>query len=733
MGAHAAAADSEFTPIDLAIAVDESSSLSATDVDRERDAAERIAVSEISAKSRLTVLGFASADDDRQSPVDEVCPTAVLSAAQREKLGDCVGRIDRRGEGQGTGTDFPAAIRQAVTRMTDHPTGGPRVLFLLTDGVLDVSSSPSYGKPGERESNGRTQLKEALAEAAAAEVQIWPLGFGKAEASALKQMAAGGYQGTCTNRPDAHPTSKLVPDAKAVGDAFQNAFAAARCLVPEDPRTGKPPTDIHLRLSPLATFATIVVSKGDSKVTATYIDPRGQQVKANTGDTLDGSTFQLTGADQEVESLQITAPRPGNWTVRLRAPENHRDQLATVGVQWRGQVGSSIVMTPASPRPGEQVTVDLRLQTRAGDAVSDPRDLARLKVSAQLTGTGFSPQPVNLADDGKAPDTKAGDGRFTGSLVIPLKATGHLKAEGVLGAVGLTADHRPFDSAIARPNPDVVANLSVHDATVHPGDRLGFTLKATNSSGSARSLTLEMLGVTRGDVRISPTSVPLPAGESTTVHGTIAIPAGERTHRVTGRFTVYDEAHREQPLDARLVTLDIVPPPSWPARLWQRWKWLIVTAAVLLACLVAYLVRRHRAVKEVTSVGGLTVVLLVPEGTEERATSTVVLGRRVKGAYTFDVVDPASADPRIEARSSGPYTLQRDKNGRAVLRTSDGEQQLTPGVSVPLVQDVRLRVDRGSAPPESDHDTGLTGTSGPDGDDGPDYSHASAAPGSDDL
>ncbi|MEU5637131.1 vWA domain-containing protein [Streptomyces rishiriensis] len=692
-GAAGPAAADQPGPINLAVAVDESSSLGAEDVKRERDAAQRIALGEISTGSRLTVLGFASADSDEQQAVDEVCPTTTLNEVAREKLGDCVGKLDRRGRGEGTGTDFPAALRQGVARLSQQPVDGPRILFLLTDGVLDVSGSPAYGADKDsRKANGRRELQRALAEARAAKVQIWPLGFGSPDPQALRAMAAGGYQGACVDLPQARPSSQVVENSADLGDAVQKAFASARCLVSDPPHRDTPPATFRLRISPLATLATIVVSKGDPAVKVRITAPGGQEIDGARDD--EASSYTRTGADQEVESLRIVAPRPGTWTVDLSAPEGHRDRLASVGVQWRGSLRSSIVMTPATPRPGEQATVDLQLQTWNGQPVSDPADLEVLKVSATLDGDGFTPRAVPLADDGRVKDAHAGDGRFTGTVTVPRTAKGSLKVTGVLTALGLTADHRPFVTGVAGVNASVQAHLGVFDATLHPGESVPLTLKASDDATTARVLHLALEDSSRGDLTLTPAQVRLDPGQTRTVRAEVRVGTDVAPGRLSAKIVVYDTGQPARVLDARLVTLRVTPTPNWAVRHGK----LLLALGILLVAAAAWTVWRLLERKRAHNVRGLVLTLLVPDGDgrDERPVSTI----QVKSdgpEYRFGVVTGNGADPRLVPDRQGQFAVRRDARRMAWLRTPETSgTAVGHGRKAPLTGELLLQVD--SAP-----------------------------------
>src|SRR5439155_17385145 len=119
---------------------------------------------------------------------------------------------------------------------------------------------------------------------------------------------------------------------------------------------------------------------------------------------------------------RIQDPRPGTWRIHLDAPPGHRGKLASSSVLWQGVLHSTISMNPASPVAGERTAVEVRLQTRRGVVITDPADLADIRVSVQLSGKGFAPVDAELADTGTAPDQAAHDGRFAGYLTLPAAA-----------------------------------------------------------------------------------------------------------------------------------------------------------------------------------------------------------------------------------------------------------------------------------------------------------------------
>ncbi len=689
-------------PVNYAVAVDESGSIQPQEMADERAAASRIALGDVSAASTVSVYGFADAESAGESPVDPVCPATKLDTAGRDQIGGCVGRLTKRAQDKGAGTDFPNAIRQGVADLSKGTDPGvPRVLFILTDGQLDVSDSPAYGDPAHRQAEGQRQLGLALKEAADANVQIWPLGFGSdIDMNTLRQMAGSGFQDGCVSLPDAKPRAQAVPDSAAVGGALQTAFAAAHCLRDDTGTSGHPPTTLSVRISPLATVGSIVVAKGDPQVTATYTDPNGHQVPGNG--SFDGSRFELAGTGQPVEALRITDPLPGVWKVHLEAPQGHRDQLASVSVLWHGELRSSITLDPPSPHAGDKAVVTLRLQTRQGYEITDPRDYQGLTVSAQLTGDGFSPVPLRLADDGRAPDARAGDGAFTGDVTIPTTASGRLKVSGTLTAVGLTADADRSEGGLVAPAVLLVtATLTIPGGSqVHPGGRITGTLAVHNGDSRPHTLSLVVQDLDDGILTVSPQRLTAAPGDAPVRKVTLTVASrsalGRRlsggTLRLGGKITAQDASDRDRVLADTPLSLTVTPPPGF----WQSYRWELIGGAALLALVAVGLVNRHRIRIIQTNAAGLSLQLVSDEGqivNEHLARS----GR--KGWYEFDVAEPGGTHPRIVRRPGGPYRVQRSPDGGAVLRRRGaGQAHLPLGGQATLSHGLSLALGAGSRP-----------------------------------
>ncbi|MFD0075824.1 VWA domain-containing protein [Streptomyces sp. NPDC127166] len=665
-------------PLDFAVVVDQSASLAEKDLARETEAAALLSQGEISERSRATIIGFGSSEKAGQSPVREVCPLTVADAAGRERLSACVQQLGRRDAARmGPGTDFPAAVRQAVTRLTE--AGGaktpavPKVVFLLTDGKLDVADSPEYGTDRDtRQSNGARRLTEELARARAAGVQIWPLGFGsEIDRSALTAMAEGGYRGACSDIPDSVPRMRVVGTSAEIDKALQETFAAARCARIAQGTVGKPPADLTVTIPPIATDGSLTVAKHDPKVRVTYYDPAGRKVPVRG--EFDGSTFEVSGQDGPVEALRVKDPLPGRWRVHIEAPEGHRDREVAVRAIWQGRLRSDVTLDPASPRAGEKVTVQVRMQTRRGVVITDPRQLAGLTASAEVAGAGFRPFTFRLADDGRAPDAKAGDVRFTGTFTLPAGATGDLELVTRMAAPGITSDRRPVHARRGADVPVLTAGLVVDRTTVHPGDTVRGTLDVTNDDSTPHTLRLALQDQAPGaELTVAPASVTAAAGKSTRIPFTVTVAGGTAPGELGGQVAVVDTGDGDTVLDTAFLDVLVVAPPTW----WDRW-WKAVTggavALLVLATLVGIRILAGIRRRDLTG----TTLELRDDG-RSLYSLTIRRGQSEGGTFAFTVDEPYGGPPTLRSvrgtAASTAHMLRRTSSGELLLRPRGGRQ-----------------------------------------------------------
>ncbi|MFE1382002.1 VWA domain-containing protein [Streptomyces sp. NPDC058740] len=712
-------------PIDFAVVVDQSASLADEDLVRETEAAALLSQGEISDRSRATVIGFGSSEKAGQAPVRDVCPLTTVDEAGRRHLSDCVQGLSRRDSAlMGPGTDFPAAIRQAVSRLTEDGAAAtadpkaprtPKVVFLLTDGKLDVGDSPEYGTdPASRQANGAKRLDEELARARAAGVQIWPLGFGKGiDRAALTAMAESGYRGACSDVPGSMPRMREAGSSAEIDKALQETFAAARCARVAEGTVGRPPADLFVTIPPIATDGSLTVSKHDPKVRVTYFDPAGRKVP--THGEFEDSSFEVSGEDGPVEALRVKNPLPGRWRVHIEAPEGHRDREVAVRAIWQGRLRSVLTLDPAAPRAGQRTVVEVRMQTRRGVVITDPRQLAGIGVAVELTGDGFAPLTARLADDGRAPDRTAGDVRFTGTLTVPGTAAGRLKLVARMSAPGVTSDERPFHTVTTVGTPDVTAGLSVDRVTVHPGQQVHGTLSVTNNGTGPHTLRLSLGDGTQtagpaadgttaegaaadgaasgkpgtAELGISPATVVAPPGRRTNVPFTVTVGKGTPLGELAGQVAVVDTADPGRPLDTAFLEVEVTPWPTW----WDKWLRYVIGGAVLLALLAAVAGVRLAARRRRRDLAGTRLELRRDGRVLDNL--TIRPGQSAGGEYLFTVDEVRGAAPtlrRTRGSAAAAHRLRRNGSGELLLRLHRGrEEPVRPGEPV-AVDDCELVV-----------------------------------------
>ncbi|MEV0614461.1 vWA domain-containing protein [Nonomuraea sp. NPDC050404] len=683
-----AAPPSDVKPVRVVILVDESGSLSGQDVSRERAAAQLIALSELSPQSQVAVVGFGSSNGPGQSAVDLVCPlTGVQTAQDRESLSRCVDKLRRREAGDGNDTDHAAALQQALEIM-NGPDDQQRakIVFLLTDGVLDVRNSPQYGADAQaRNDNARKQIDDSLGEAERGRVQIWPLGFGSADKAGLDAFAAGGWREPCGGQESATPRARVVATSADVERSLLEAFAYARCAgigesVTDSLATGET-VNLKVNIPIIATDGSIVVVKRDRRIQVAYFDPEGRQVPKQ-GEQNE-STFQAAGEAGPVESLRIRNPLPGEWRIQLTSQPGVSRQDVSATVVWQGALRSSISLSNPRPRPGEQVTVRLRLQTRTG-VISDPAALEGLSFTARMSGDGFQEAPVDLADSGAGPDRAAGDGEYSGQVVIPATATGALSFLGRVTGPGVAGDERPYATRIAGPADRLRAKVRLDSATVEPGGEISGAASVTNDAEPAR-LALRLVEAP-GTVSLSAQGFQAPAGASEHAFR-LRVGSDAAEGPVGGLVQVLDPAGQVVAEEFVDVTVQL------PTPLWQRALQALLILLAVVAVALPFLLAKRRARRRAADPSELTLHLYERPGEPYVSRLQAPLGEGPE--FTFDI-----SGGGLLVRTYGTGYLVRRGQGRAVLvRDPSGREldPLFPGQPIALPNGLFLGVDDGRA------------------------------------
>jgi hypothetical protein len=673
------------SPVDIVIAVDESASITPAEMSLEQTAARLIALGEFAPTSKVGVLGFGgpnefyNAQTNPQSPIDPVCSmTEVSSPANRETLSDCIGNLKTRTPEQGDHTDFIDAIDDGVSDLTGTgDTGRPLLLFLLTDGQLDMVGSPNFPGSNNAEINSNANnflLNQTLPQAKNAGVRIWPLGFGSdVDLNELQEIAEGGAQASCnTDLPDAKPHAFTVGSATQIETKLPQIFANARCL-DYSPGESAPigsggSADLYVTIPDIVTAGSLEVIRQFPQISVSFYDPDNRLVPIPEG-SLGGQTFQLAGADGPVEALSVGNPLPGRWRIHLVAGRGvPSGTLVTTSVLWQGVLHADIVTSPTDPRPGQAVTVTVKLQV--GARALGASDLTGVRVSVQVTGASLTtPIDVAVNDDGVPPDQAAGDGVYTGTLTIPRSASGTLIAVGVVAAQGVVGDARSTPITINSNVLSVSGLMTLPSGTVAPGGQVTGTLQLSNPTGKPHTIRLIPVDTPSG-VTVTPPTISLPAASGTTsypfaVHFGGSVPAGA----VTGHINAVDVATGEAYAQGPLITTVSVPPPI--SHKWWFWALIVLGAAIValaLSLVLAWLRRR----RELISMEQIELILY--DG--GRPIDTLLAPAGCGSRFPFSVDRSRHGLPRLEPDFSGTseYVARRWRAGGGIVVSQAGAE-----------------------------------------------------------
>jgi hypothetical protein len=642
----------------VVVLVDESGSIAEEDLAREKEAARTIAFSVLAPGSVVSVTGFGSADGQGQSAVDAVCPPTKLdSAQQRDVLATCIGKLRKRTDGEGAGTDHAAALQQALSYVTG---GGPekKIVFLLTDGKLDVSGSSQYGEPAQRRNEvGAAKAREALAELDEAGAQVWPLGFGNVDVEALRGFAKGT---SCT--PSApNPREKVVPSSAELLPAVFEAFSAAGCVVIPPPQRGDlqkgGSLELTLDIPAVASDASIVVYKRNPKVQVEYKAANASEPAPRAG----GTKFDFAGQSTETESVLITDPQPGKWTIRLSSAEVSAQDVAAT-VMYQAAVKAVLSASPPQPAAGETVDVTMQVWAR-GKAVTEPDLVRGLTFVTTLTGSsGFAPRQVTLTD----PD---GDGTFSGQLEVPDDATGNLTYTGQVTGIGVGGDTRVYPTRV-RENSQVSGQIlfDSNRSEVTPGGTISGTVSVTNNSGRPAGLQLRLDDLSPGTaLTVDPAEVPAGTG-TTTAKFTLLFGQDTALGVNGGTLRLVDAADPSTVYAERLFSTDVQPPPTIIERFWWLWGPLVLALLALLVWLGLRVARHRRA----TQVGGLTAQLW-----QGGFVATDVEPRHPRAkAFHFVLVEEFTGLKLQQADPGEPNVFEVRRVPGGVVLTAPGRQPL---------------------------------------------------------
>jgi hypothetical protein len=676
-----AAAAVETQPVTGVILVDESGSLSPASVAAERDAAAALVSSDLSNRSKFLIAGFGSANRPGQSAIKRYCDFILTSdRAARERLVQCTNGIHARKPSEGNDTDHAKAIQFALEHLQGQ--SGVPAIFLLTDGTLDVHNSPDYGRrPERRTAEAQRRLsQELLPEARQRDVQIRPLGFGNASRTALDAFAAGGAGINRRCSGNGAPRAVIVHDIADVIHGLVTSLGGVRCGAVGPPSSGTlgrgAATKLKVDIPAIATDGAITVVKGDPSFRVDVYQPNGDPTPESG--TVKGQTFERSGRAGRVESVQITNPIPGAWTIKVSDPRHRASSSrVTAFAIWEGALQASLVESPVLPIPGRDINVQVHVLARSG--VLTGHGLDGVKAEAQAFGSfGRVPIPLHLAN-GSA---------FTGRFSLPADAKGALRIEARVSGPGVSSDRRVDPLKIQTSNyvwGDFTLSVP-HE--IHAGDVIHGSVTTTNQ-GPARAGSLRLGEFSNGALVTLDSSLNrIPSGKQ-------SFPFTVRVSKRSKLGPIYTQivlvTDKGEPLSKTALDSTVTEVPPGP-------PWLIIAVALcLLGLLVlAFFLRRRRdAMRTRTDTRRLAVELLngaaetpsrlAPEGGERwQPLRVVVLYDDGGTKQLLDGVTGAGRGEELIIRRNGSDVTVRSEGGAV----AEGRLDTPLAVS----DDVHLRV-----------------------------------------
>ena len=689
--AQAASASSDSSaglePAYIVVAVDESGSIEPPEMQQEMNAANSILLDEFNPQSKMEVIGFGGLDSGASSSNPEgntICPmTSLSTTVQRQSVESCVSGFHVRNMGQGENTDFITVVNQAVSDLQQAPTGYQKLLFLLTDGWLDVWGSPDWIGANQQEVDAKAlQYLEgqSVPKAAAAGVSIWGLGFGSdARLDTLDYLAQHSYPDSCAAGGN---KAQVIPDSTTLSQTLLAKFySTARCSAFSGGQTtyldGSESKTITLNVPAIATAGAIEVILGSTRDTLAFTAPDGNDAPASG--SVDGTQVQLEGAGGLVQSLQLINPTPGPWTVQVTAPAGVAQQQIIAGVLWQGRVQSDIVLTNYQPEAGDQVTVTVQVSARPATTLTQQLlDQAGVQVVAGLSGAGFAPiRSVPLTPEANTA------GYYTGTLTIPKKATGNLAFTGYVTGNGVAADERQTFAQVVPLAREVTATLTQQATSVQAGATLPVLLQLDNESGIAHDLTVTLAGTPSG-VTVSEPTVPLSSASGTRapVDIVLTIPESAPAGPIGGTISVTDSG-----TDAKYASIFLTARITLPPSLIERFRWLFIAVAVVVVLIVLGTWRLLAARRMRDSIQDIAIVLYNEHGEEtERLHAPSGHPNRFKFTLRRDTEEMGWAGGgRLAHDPAGTGWQARRRRGGLVVSTPEGtELPLLLGESVAL-------------------------------------------------
>ena len=257
-----------------------------------------------------------------------------------------------------------------------------RHLLLLTDGMVDIDRDAAVN----RASRERI-LKDILPRLKRAGVQVHTVALSAnadLELLATLSRVTGGWH-------------EQVEDADGLQRVFLRLFEKA------SPMDNLPLDGNRFRVDNSVTDMTLLVFRKPGSTATALRTPDGKSWSAaRHPDTVSWDE------EQGFDLITVKKPRAGEWLLQADIDPDNRVMVLT-------NLRLKLASLPNVLMPGDRFRVQASLAQK-GERITSQGFLKLVRFDMQLVPPGGPPRPLPLADNGKAPDERAGDGIYSGRL-----------------------------------------------------------------------------------------------------------------------------------------------------------------------------------------------------------------------------------------------------------------------------------------------------------------------------
>ncbi|MEW8259353.1 MAG: vWA domain-containing protein, partial [Candidatus Thiodiazotropha taylori] len=371
ISAPAAVAKTSADKADARILIDVSGSMKKNDPKNLRRPALRLLVGLLSSETRAGVWTFGQY-------VNMQIPLGQVDKAWKQKARKSSKSIGSPGQF----TNIEDALKRSTEDWSGPPGPYRRSVILLTDGMVDISKDKKKNAASKQRI-----LKQILPRLKQHQVTVHTIALSKNADHELMQELAGQTGGWYEQTETADQLQKV----------FLRIFE----------KVGKPDSvplkDNKFTIDPSITEATLLIFHKPGAKPTEVLTPEGQSFNA------DNAPANVSWhRDEGYDMLTISDPKSGEWRIRAEADPDNRVMVVT---------DLKMVTTDLPNRIIHGSSLDYQVSfTDHGKTISKQEFLQKVNIAASRSDILGDSEPRPLADDGRVPDAKAGDGYFTMSF-----------------------------------------------------------------------------------------------------------------------------------------------------------------------------------------------------------------------------------------------------------------------------------------------------------------------------